>query len=139
MRISPNVSILNRVKMKSSFYSMTVPLILVLINFVLKIRFSSWPSLAMDEPFSVYYSQFSISTIINELSLGNNPPLYETFLHFWVNIFGISEFAVRLPSVMFSSLAVYFIYRICYKYFDVKTAILASILFTFSNYQLYFA
>lgn len=139
MRISPNLSILNRVKMKSYFYSMTVPLILVLINFVLKIRFLSWPSLAMDEPFSVYYSQFSISTIIYELSLGNNPPLYEIFLHFWVNIFGISEFAVRLPSVLFSSLAVYFIYRICYKYFDVKTAILASILFTFSNYQLYFA
>lgn len=126
-------------KIKYSFYSIVAPLILVLVNFVLKIRYVSYPSLAKDEPFSVYYSQFDLTTIISELSQGNNPPLYEVFLHIWTNFFGISEFSVRLPSVVFSSLTVYFIYQICRKFFSIKIAILAALLFTLSNYQIYFA
>ena len=94
---------INSTYMRSNFYSIIVPIILVLINFALKIKYVSWPSLAMDEPFSVYYSQFEITTIINELSKGNNPPLFEIFLHFWTKFFGISEFSVRIPSVIFSS------------------------------------
>lgn len=126
-------------KLKSAFYPIIAPLILVLINFVLKIKNVSTPSLAKDEPFSVYYSQFDLSTIISELSQGNNPPLYEVFLHIWTSLFGISEFSVRFPSVVFSSLTVYFIYQICRKFFSTKTAILAALLFTLSNYQIYFA
>jgi len=125
--------------LQSNLYSIVIPTILVLINLVLKTRYVKHPSLAMDEPFSVYYSQFDITTIITELSYGNNPPLFEIFLHFWTMLFGISEFSVRFPSVMFSSLSVYFLYQICYKYVNLKTAILASVLFTLSNYQLYFA
>jgi len=126
-------------KMKSVFYTIIAPIILVFINFALKIRYVSYPSLAKDEPFSVYYSQFDVATIVSELSRGNNPPLYEVFLHIWTSIFGISELSVRFPSVVFSSLTVYFIYQICRKFFSVKAAILAAVLFTLSNYEMYFA
>ena len=126
-------------KLKRYFYSSLLPVLLVLFNLLLKIRYVSYPSLAKDEPFSVYYSQFSLSTIIAELSEGNNPPLYEIILHFWTSLFGISEFSVRIPSVLFSSLTVYFIYLITRRYFGVKTGVLAAVLFSLSNYQLYFA
>jgi uncharacterized membrane protein len=132
-------SIQNKVKIKTIFSSYFAPIILVFINFILKIRYVTYPSLALDEPFSVYYSQFNINTIISKLSLGNNTPLYEIFLHFWTYFFGISELSVRFPSIIFSSLSVYFIYKICHKFFNLKVAILASLFFTFSNYQLYFA
>jgi uncharacterized membrane protein len=82
---------------------------------------------------------YDIATIIGELSQGNNPPFYEILLHIWTSFFGISELSVRFPSVVFSSLTVYFIYQICRKFFNTKTAILAAILFTLSNYQIYFA
>src|SRR5690554_3396647 len=121
------------------FQTIILPLLLFLLNFVLKIRYVSWPSLGIDEPFSVYYSQFEVTTIIKDLSLGNNPPLYEIFLHYWTSIFGISEFSVRFPSALFSSLSVIFIYRICYKFFHLKIAVVAALLFTLSNYQIYFA
>lgn len=133
------ISLKNSEKLKSLFYAIVVPILLALINLVLKIRYVSYPSLAKDEPFSVYYAQFDLATIISELSGGNNPPLYEIFLHFWTSVFGISEFSVRFPSVVFSSLTVYFIYQICRKFFSLKAAILAAVLFTLSNYEMYFA
>lgn len=126
-------------EIKGLFFAFIVPLLYVLINLVLKIRYVSYPSLANDEPFSVYHAQYSISTILSELSQGNNPPLYEIFLHIWISFFGISELSVRFPSVIFSSLTIYFIYQICRKYFNLKVAFLAVTLFTLSNYQMYFA
>jgi 4-amino-4-deoxy-L-arabinose transferase-like glycosyltransferase len=93
----------------------------------------------LDEPFSVFYSQMGIYEIINGLKDTNNPPLYEIFLHFWIKIFGISPFAVRFPSLLFSVLNVYFIYLISKRFFNSRVAIAAVILVTLSNYHLFFS
>ncbi|MFM1793440.1 MAG: hypothetical protein RLZZ252_1794 [Bacteroidota bacterium] len=59
--------------------------------------------LTSDECFSLYHAQFPIPTIWNELSKGNNPPLFETLLHFWIPYSGNSEGAVRtLPTILIS-------------------------------------
>lgn len=116
-----------------------IPIVLVLINFYLKYKFISNQSISGDEPFSIYFSQFDITTIITHLSEGNNPPLFEIILHLWTKLFGLSETSVRLLPCLFSSITVYFIFKICQKFFCVKSAILASLFFTLSNYQMYFA
>jgi len=113
--------------------------VLVLTNFLFKGYCISHNAIAGDEPFSIFYAQPDVFTIIKELSIGNNPPLYEILLHFWIKLFGTSAIAVRSLSLIFSSIAVGFVFRLAQQFFNVQVAVYTSLLFILSNYQTIFA
>jgi uncharacterized membrane protein len=116
-----------------------IPLALFVFNLFLKVQKIKYEGIGLDEPFSIYVSQFDLSAIVSYLNEGNNPPLYEVFLHFWTNIFGIEAKAVRIPSTIFSCLTAVMIYKIGRQFFSLRTGLIAAILFTFSNHQMFFA
>ncbi len=109
------------------------------LNFIIKGLYLDANPIEMDEPFSIFYAQMGVREIINELKSGNNPPLYELFLHFWIKLFGISPFSVRFPSLLFSTLNVFFIYLISKQFFSFRIALLSVLLVSFSNYHLFFS
>lgn len=116
-----------------------IPLFILFVNLVLKFRYISFCPIAGDEPFSIFISQMDVQSIIKVLSEGNNPPLFEIILHYWTKLFGIGPLSVRFLPCLFSCLTAVMIYKIGLKFFRLRIALLSSLLFTLSNYQMYFA
>lgn len=69
-------------------------------------------SLWLDEAVQAITAQKSLSFIAEEIKGDFHPPLYHILMHFWVRIFGSSEIALRLPSVLFGVGTVLIVYLI---------------------------
>lgn len=95
--------------------------------------------IAGDEPFSIFISQLNLGAMIRFLSTGNNPPLFEMVLHYWILWFGTSEVSLRLLPAIFGSLTVIPVFLAGKRFFNSGVAIIASILFVFSIYHIRFA
>jgi mannosyltransferase len=113
--------------------------ILVMINLLLKLAFAGSNDLAMDEPFTVWWAQHPLRDIAGMLATENNPPLHFFLMHFWVKVFGISAFSVRLPSVIFSSITAGLIFMAAARHFSFKTGLTASLVFTLSVMHMSFS
>ena len=124
---------------KRKFLPCLIPLGLILLNFILKILYLGKQDIAMDEPFTIYYSQAGFSSLLEMLKNENNPPLFFLLMHFWVRVFDISAFSVRFMPFLFSILTAPIIYLTGKRFFSGQSGIVASLLFTFSNYHLAFS
>jgi uncharacterized membrane protein len=93
----------------------------------------------IDEPFTIYWAQADLKELFGLFKDENNPPAFFLMLHFWIKIFGTSIISVRFLPTLFASLAVIFIYRIGNRFFNNYVAIVASLIYTFSNIVTYHA
>lgn len=109
----------------------------VVFNLILRLAFITRPDVQLDEPFSIYYASVSWDELWAMMKVENSPPLHFIFLKCWASIAGVSVFALRLPSVIFTSFAVVFIVLIGEKYFKRYTGIIAAVFYTFSNLVMY--
>ncbi|MBI2009620.1 MAG: glycosyltransferase family 39 protein [Candidatus Chisholmbacteria bacterium] len=90
------------------------PIALILIVALLLRLISLNQSLWLDEAIQWWaVTTFPLKHLITEYILGDfNPPLFHIILWFWVKLAGTSEISLRLPSVLFGTLAVWFVYKI---------------------------
>jgi 4-amino-4-deoxy-L-arabinose transferase-like glycosyltransferase len=116
-----------------------LPIIFVVINIFFKSLFLTSQPICIDEPFTIYHAQFDFFNLIHYLKNYNNPPLFEFILHFWIKLFGLSVTSVRVLPMLFSSLTIFFIYRMGIMFFDKRVAIVSSALFTLSTINIWFA
>jgi len=68
-----------------------------------------------------------------------HPPLFYLFMKVWTSIFGYSEVALRMPSVIFSLLTGWFVYLIGKQLKDKRTGIWAAVLFLFNPLVVYYS
>lgn len=113
--------------------------LIVLLGLVLRL-ISINQSLWIDEATSAQVAKMSVSDIFTKFLPGDfHPPLYYLVLKYWSSVFGYSEVAIRIPSVIFGLATILFIYLIAKTLFDKKTAIIASALSASSGLLIYYS
>jgi mannosyltransferase len=115
------------------------PVILVILNLVIRSVNLLSQDIGLDEPFSIYHAQFDFSTIIAQLEGYNNPPLYELILHVWTGIFGISPLSVRTLPMLFAVFSPLLLYYFVRKIFSERVAVCSSLLLSFSTLLQFYA
>ena len=95
------------------------------------------PSLWTDELFTADRYRESLWTVVRQSD--PFPPLYYVLGKLWSLVAGLSEAALRFPSVVYSALGIVAIYFLAAELFDRRTARLASALLVFSPYSINYA
>jgi uncharacterized membrane protein len=101
-------------------------------------------SLGLDEGISVLFSGAGPPRLFQTLAERDlHPPLYYLMLHYWMRVAGLSETAVRFPSVLAGVLLVPLVYRLARQLFREwparTTGLLAAALLAASPFLLYYA
>lgn len=87
----------------------------------------------------LWYDEAISISLSNKYSIIWNPPLFYTILHYWMKLFGQSEFSIRFPSVIFSTLSIPSIYLLAKRLFNPKVGALAAIIMAISPMQIWYA
>lgn len=106
-------------------------LLIALVFFLLRLYNLGYHDLWYDEIGTVSYARYPWSNW--------NAPFYWILLHFWMRYFGISEFALRFPSVIFSFFSVALTYLLGRDLFNKKAGVIASIFMGLSPFHLWYA
>jgi len=81
-----------------------------------------------------------IEEIIRNFSIGDfHPPIFYWFLDLWTKIFGSNVVVLRLSSVLFSLITIYFVYLIGKKIKNEKIGILAALFLTLNPLFVYYS
>jgi mannosyltransferase len=113
-------------------------LILVLAAFLRFYRLDA-QSLWADEGNSVSLSGRSLPYITAGAAHDIHPPLYYYLLHFWMRVFGNSEFAVRALSALLGTALVYLTYLLGRHLANYWLGLIAAFLSAISPFQVYYS
>lgn len=95
-------------------------------------------SLWLDELFSIRYAHLDLGTLISQVAAADNhPPLYYVLLHFWIQPFGDSEFAVRSLSAAFGAFSALVVYGLGVALYDQRVGTFAALIFALSKFSIY--
>ena len=126
--------------MKSSLYKfiikhkvLSILGAILLLGFFLRLYHINYFDLWRDEAFSVNAANNSLLNIIEITLNDTHPPLHLLILHYWMKIFGNSEFSVRFPSLIFGIFTILATYKLSSLISKRKMVALISTLFVALN------
>jgi len=113
---------------------------ILLLGFILRL-ISLNQSLWLDEATSaLVVRNFNFGEIVTKFSPGDfHPPFYYLLLRAWGMVFGSSEIALRMPSVIFGLLTIYIVFLIGKELFNKKVGMIASVLLATSGLHIYYS
>lgn len=118
-------------------YWLLAVLAIALLLRLVSINQSVW----LDEAINIMaVKNYDVKFLVTDYSIGDlHPPLYHIFLKSWTQIFGYSEVAVRLLSVIFGVVSVFLIYSLGKLLFDKKIGLVAALLLAVSGLHIYYS
>jgi len=114
-------------------------LLILALALFLRLHDLTRESLWLDEGYSVSLSHSGLLDIVNGTAADVHPPLYYFLLHYWMKLFGDSETAVRMPSVLIGVLSVAMIYLVAKRLFDSHVGFLAALLLAISSFHVQYS
>ena len=124
---------------KENILNLYIPVSLFLVAFVWKFLYIGVRDVCIDEPFTIFNAQLSLKEILLLPTKNEpNPPLFMLILHFWIKLFGISPYSVRIIPLLFNAMTPVFIYLTGKKISNYLGGVIAAGLFILSSYQFYF-
>jgi len=114
-------------------------LIVLLLATALRFYHLDGQSLWADEGNSVALARRSLAEITYGAAYDIHPPLYYYLLHFWIQAFGTSEFAVRSLSAVIGTLLVCLTFLLGRRLFDPWVGLVGAFLSAVSPFQVYYS
>lgn len=115
-------------------------LVVVIAGAFLRLYQLEAESLWHDEMVSVGFAHLDdLSGIVEASKTDNNFPIYYVFLHYWIALFGDSEFSVRFPSVLVGIFSIVAMYRVGYLLFGRNEGFVASLILALSSLHIYYS
>ena len=93
----------------------------------------------MDEAWSLWLAQGSLSSLPGMVRADVHPPLFYLLLFAWTRLAGFSELALRLPSALSGVAAVWGVFALGRRWAGLQTGFVAGVLVAVSPFHLYFA
>lgn len=103
------------------------------------LRFSTTSLLWLDEALTVNIARLPLHDLRGALRRDGAPPLYYVVLHFWMKIFGQSDFAVRSLSGVFSVLTVIACYFLARRLWGREIGLIAVAILLAMPFATYYA
>lgn len=130
--------------MNNDYSEKKVILILVtilILGLFLRLYNLDQESLWTDEAFSVSHAQEkTFEELEGNISVSEAAPFgYYLVLHYWIKLFGSSEFSVRSPSVLFGILSILMLFLVVRRFFSSKVALLSSFFLATSMLQVLYS
>ena len=116
----------------TSFYLL---LAILLVGTILRVYGLGDQTYWHDEIITLKVAQGSLESIVS----GGRPPLYLVFAHFWFEIFGVSEVATRLLSIIFGVSSIVLIFIVGKMLFNRNVGLISAFFMAISQYQIYYS
>jgi cellulose synthase (UDP-forming) len=101
--------------------------VLTALGLALRVALIDVQSLRLDEATSIRQARLPLMELWTYLSSSNvHVPLYHVILHFWVQVAGTSEWAIRIPSVVFGTAAIPLLYLAGLRIIGRRAALIAA-------------
>ena len=139
---SPDLPAISTTSKSSSRWTLasTIAALVVLASFALRIWRLGVPSFWWDDAYSTLVASRPLSEIVSTLAREDfHPPLHYFLLHYWMRVAGLSEFALRFPSVAAGVLAVAVAGATARRLFGSRATPIAATAFAISPFLWYYS